>query len=110
MEKLNLNLGELDMKRKRCSPENKVSILREHLDKNISVADICENYRIHPNQLYRWKKELFEKAVEIFSSKKSNKKKDTIADNLNNIIKERNEVIAQLLQENLKLKKLSGES
>jgi transposase len=97
------------MKRKRYSPENKVSILREHLEKNISVADICEKHRLHPNQLYRWKKELFENASEIFSSKRSKKKDNIKFVKLKNIIKERNEVIAELLQENLKLKKLSGE-
>lgn len=97
------------MTRKRYSAEKKVSILREHLEKNISIADICEKYRIHPNQLYRWKKEFFENAVEIFSTKRGRKKKDTTTIELVNKIKERNEVIAELLQENLKLKKFSGE-
>ena len=97
------------MIRKRYSAENKVSILREHLEKNISIADICEKYRIHPNQLYRWKKEFFENAAEIFSSKRGRKKQDNTTIELENKIKERNEVIAELLQENLKLKKFSGE-
>jgi len=96
------------MKRKRYSAENKVSILREHLEKNISIADVCEKYQIHPNQLYRWKKEFFENAVEIFSTKKGRNKKETTTKELENKIKQRNEVIAELLQENLKLKKLSG--
>jgi len=97
------------MKRKRYSAETKVSILREHLEQNTSVADICEKYRIHPNQFYRWKKEFFENAVEIFSHKKHNNQKDTQVANLEKTLKERNEIIAELLQENLKLKKLSGE-
>lgn len=97
------------MKRKRYSAETKVSILREHLEQNTSVADICEKYRIHPNQFYRWKKEFFENAVEIFSHKKRNNQKDTQVANLEKTLKERNEIIAELLQENLKLKKLSGE-
>lgn len=97
------------MKRKRYSPENKVAILRQHFEQNISVADICEKYRIHPNLFYRWKKDLFENAVDIFSLKKMKQKHDTTADKLQATIKERNEIIAELLQENLKLKKLSGE-
>jgi transposase-like protein len=97
------------MKRNRYSAEKKVSILREHLEKNISIADICDKYRIHPNQLYRWKKEFFENAVEIFSTQRGRKKNDTTTIELENKIKERNEVIAELLQENLKLKKFSGE-
>ena len=38
------------MSRRRYSPEQKVAILREHLEKNISVPDNCEKHRIHPNQ------------------------------------------------------------
>lgn len=45
------------MKRRRYSPEQKVRIIREHLEKNIYVPNICEKYRIHPNQFYRWKKD-----------------------------------------------------
>jgi transposase len=97
------------MKRKTYSAERKVLILREHFEKNVNVADICEKYRIHPNIFYRWKKELFEKAVDQFSQKNSkNKVKSKISD-LEKRLKDRNEVIAELLQENLKLKKLSGE-
>ena len=97
------------MKRKRYSAETKVSILREHGERNTSVADICEKYRIHPNQFYRWKKEFFENAVEIFSHKKHTNRKDTQVANLEKTLKERNEIIVELLHENLKLKKLSGE-
>ena len=97
------------MKRKTYSAERKVLILREHFEKNVNIADICEKYRIHPNIFYRWKKELFEKAVDQFSQKNSkNKVKSKISD-LEKRLKDRNEVIAELLQENLKLKKLSGE-
>lgn len=98
------------MKRRRYSSEQKVAILREHYERNISIADICEKYRIHPNQFYRWKKALFEGAVETFSLKKKNHKKEQ--DKLEKLkvrLKDRNEVIAELLEENLKLKKELGE-
>ena len=95
------------MTRKNYSSLEKVSILREHFEKQISVADICEKYRIHPNQLYRWKKELFENAVDIFSNKRGRKKRSQTVD-LEAKLKDRNEVIAELLEENLKLKKNNG--
>jgi len=63
-------------RRKRYTPEQKVEILREHFEKNNPVPDICEKYRVHPNQFYRWKKELFENAVEIFATKKSKRKSE----------------------------------
>lgn len=98
------------MQRRRYSSEQKVSILREHYEKNIPVADICDKYRIHPNQFYRWKKVLFEGAVETFSLKKKNPKKEQHKlERLEARLKDRNEVIAELLEENLKLKKEFGE-
>ena len=96
------------MTRKNFTAEQKVSILKEHFENQISVADICEKYRIHPNQFYKWKKDLFENAVDTFSTKRGRKKK-SVTDDLESKINERNEIIAELLEENLKLKKLSGE-
>jgi len=96
-------------KRNRYTPEQKVAILREHFEKNISVPDICEKYRVHPNQFYRWKKELFESAAEIFSTKKSKQKNEKRLSDFEKTVKDRNEIIAELLEENLKLKKSVGE-
>jgi transposase-like protein len=100
--------GDLAMRR-RLSPEEKVAILREHLEKNVAVPDICEKYRIHPNQFYKWKKELFEKAAALFIGKTASRKEGEKVDKLERAIKNRNEVIAELLQENIKLKKSVGE-
>ena len=95
--------------RKRYSPQDKVKILREHLEQKQSVADVCERYRIHPNQFYRWKKELFEKASELFTSKKEQLQARKKIEKLEQQLIDRNEIIAELLQENLKLKKANGE-
>ncbi len=97
------------MPRKRFSSEQKVVILREHFEKNISIPDICEKYRIHPNMMYRWKKELFEGAIETFSQKRVRKSEKNKTVKLEERLKNRNEVIAELLEENLKLKKFNGE-
>ncbi len=95
--------------RKRYTPEQKVKILREYFEEKRSVADICEKYRVHPNQFYRWKKEFFEKAPSLFASKSRKADPAKEIDVLKDRLKDRNEVIAELLQENLKLKKQHGE-
>jgi transposase len=95
------------MTRKNFPAEEKVAILKEHFEKQISVADLCEKYRLHPNQFYRWKKDLFENAADIFITKRGRKRKSQTLD-LEAKLKERNEVIAELLEENLKLKKFNG--
>lgn len=96
--------------RKRHSSEDKVKILREHFEQNLSVATICEKHRVHPNQFYQWKKMFFEKATEIFNAKPNARSEQEKTTQLRNQLHQRNEVIAELLQENLKLKKAHGES
>lgn len=96
--------------RKRYSSEDKVKILREHFEQNLSVPTVCEKHRVHPNQFYRWKKLFFEKAVEIFNAKPNARTEQENIAQLRNQLHQRNEVIAELLQENLKLKKAHGVS
>ena len=54
--------------RKRYTSEKKVEILREHLKNKMSVTEICSKYGITPAMFYRWEKDLFEGAIETFSS------------------------------------------
>ena len=61
------------------------------------------------NQFYQWKKELFEGAAAIFSTKRSKKSEQKRITSLEEKLKDRTEVIAELLEENLKLKKFNGE-
>ncbi|MFZ6033700.1 MAG: transposase [Melioribacter sp.] len=52
--------------RRKFSAEQKVRILREHLENQMPISTISENYDIHPNVFYRWK-QLFESAVDNFT-------------------------------------------
>jgi transposase-like protein len=54
-------------KRRKFSSLQKVSIVREHLEGGYSLSSVCEKYQIHPPQLTRWKTQLFEGGVAIFS-------------------------------------------
>jgi transposase len=101
-------------KRKRYSAEKKVLILRELLDNDISVSDLSEKYQIHPNDIYRWKKKLFEEAANIFQSNSNDKKGSTTdqrkISKLESKLKDRDEAIAMLLKENIEIKKsIDGE-
>ncbi len=62
------------------TPEQKVKILRKLLENSKSISQLAEQYEISPNLIYRWKKQLFEEAVEIFKhiSKTSETKKDRV--------------------------------
>ena len=94
------------MTRKRYSPEDKVRILREHLDNNVSVSELAEKYNLHPSMIRNWKKELFEGALDTFSGKHKNRKsKYSKEAQLEEKISSMQDVITEITTENVKLRK-----
>jgi len=94
--------------RRHFTAEEKVRILREHFEEDKSVADVCEKYRVNPKLFYDWKRKFFENALQIFIKAKDHKKEQRKIQQLETDLKDRNEVIAELLHENIKLKKSNG--
>ena len=98
--------------RKKYPPEKKVEILREHLKNKMSVSEVCEKYGIHPNMFYKWEKQLFERALDLFSGERSwngNNKEATEVKKLKDKVQKKDEVISWLTEKNIKLKKTFGD-
>lgn len=98
--------------RKHFSAEQKVIILREHLENNVPVSQLAEKYNIHPNDIYNWKKKLFESAADIFTTKSATETSAAAKkiEKLEEKLKDRQEAITYLVTENIELKKnLNGE-
>ncbi len=100
--------------RKHYSPEQKVLILRELLENDIPISQLAEKYSVRPNDIYNWKKKLFEGAKDIFLSKQTNGKQTSLEqkkiEKLESKLRDRDEAIAILLRENIEIKKnISGE-
>jgi transposase-like protein len=98
--------------RKHLSGEKKSIILRELLDNSVPVSQLAEQYGVHPNDILRWKKQLFENAGQLLNRKKSTK--DNLLEKENKFLKaklqKKDEVISIIAQENLELKKnIDGE-
>ena len=55
-------MAEGKRERKIYSPEQKVIIIRELLENNVPISQLAEKYQVHPNDIYNWKKKLFEGA------------------------------------------------
>lgn len=95
--------------RKHYSAEQKVIILRELLENNVPIGQLAEKYQIHPNDIYNWKKKLFEGAKDLFGTKSGNIKQVTEEqkkiNKLEGKLKDRDEAIAMLLKENIDIKK-----
>jgi transposase-like protein len=71
---------------------------------------LAEEYAINPNLMYRWKKQLFEEAEEIFKSKskKNETKKDREIKKLKEQLIKKETAISYLLNDNIALKKILG--
>lgn len=99
--------------RKHYSASRKIEILREHLENGISVSELSRRYGIRPNMIHRWKKQLFEGALEIFSQKHQGQSSSQgrKIDHLEDRLKEKDSLIAEIITDNIRLKKkLNGES
>lgn len=76
------------------------------------VSELAERYGVHPNSIHQWEKQLFEGAVASLEPKRE-RLKERQAANLQKYHERKeaalNEVIAELTQDNLKLKKKHGE-
>lgn len=98
--------------RRSYSPEQKVKILKEHLLDRRDISDICREYDIHPNMFYRWQKEFFENGEKAFQKKQDARAKvlETKVSKLEDKLNKKNEVLSELMQEHVALKKTLGES
>jgi len=52
--------------RRHFTPEQKASIIREHLLDKVPVSELCDKHGLQPTIFYRWQKELFEKRALVF--------------------------------------------
>ena len=94
--------------RRSYTPEEKLRIVLEGLSGTIQISDLCKKYGIQSARYYYWKEELLNASKEIFGQR--GRKADTdgkIADREEEIQRLR-EVIAEITQENLALKKKIG--
>ena len=102
----------MEKKRNNYSGKEKVQIIRLHLIEKIPVSDICDKYNIRPTVYYRWQKQFFERGEEAFKSnnRASSKKEESKLAKLEEKLRNKNEVISELMEEHVQLKKNLGQS
>ena len=99
-------------KRKQYSPSEKVSILRRHLVDQVPVSDLCDEYGIHPTMFYKWQQVFFERGAAAFECRQNQVEKllEQKVASLEAKLGQKNEVLSELLEEHVLLKKSLGES
>ncbi len=99
-------------KRRRFRPEEKFEIVKQVLSKARTVSEVSDEYNIHPNQYYKWQGEFFEGALNGFKEKSRGRTKtaeDREKQRTESDMKRMKDVIAEVVSENIELKKKSSE-
>jgi len=101
-----------EKQRKRYTSEDKVAILKEHLVGKKPVSELCERHGIAVNMFYRWQEEFFAKAAGVFDGPrpkpaKASKLERQVSD-LESKLTRKHEVLSELMEEHVALKKKLG--
>jgi transposase-like protein len=100
------------MRKKRHSytPEEKVAILKRHLVEQVPISDLCDKYQLQPTVFYHWQKQFFENGAAAFTQDKNPKRQETQRiEQLEKKLQKKHEVLSELMEEHVKLKKELGE-
>jgi len=101
-----------EKKRKNYTAQEKVSILKRYFVEKKAVSDLCDEYGIHPTIFYRWQQNFFENAASVFENKKEKLSillTKKVAELENKLVR-KNEVLSELMEEHVALKKTLGGS
>ena len=98
-------------KRHNYTPEEKVSILRCHLVEHVPVSDLCDQYRLQPTIFYIWQKQFFENGAAAFirDDRPQKRVEEVRIQQLEAKLVRKYEVLSELMEEHIKLKKELGE-
>ena len=96
--------------RKNYGSYEKVSILRKHLLERVPVSDLCDQHGPHPTVFYRWLKEFFENGALAFQIERDSRAKglERRISELEAKLNQKNEVLSELMEAHVNLKKTLG--
>jgi transposase len=103
--------GSNSRERRHFTPQQKVAIVKAHLVDGVAISDLCDRHHIQPAQFYQWQKQLFENGETAFERKTKHSgpsPQERKIQALEAKLATKNEVIAELMEENIHLKKLDG--
>jgi len=104
----------MSCERKRITGAEKLAILKRYLVERVPISDLCDQHGLQPSQLYYWQAQLFEHGAGVFERKPGRQAgaetaKDRTISHLQRKLAQKNEVISELMEENVRAKKASGE-
>ena len=97
--------------RRRFNATEKVKILKRHLVDRQPISEVCDEHAIQPSRFYTWQTHLFQNADVVFDAPRG-PKPTAEAEQIKRLeakVREKDEVIAELMAEYLQIKKKTGE-
>ena len=103
--------------RRRFSDAVKADAVRRHLSDRVPVSDLAVELDVQPSRIHLWVKQVLDQAEKAFQrtpgALRKNKKVDQLKAQriaqLEEKLANKNEVISELMEENVKAKKANGE-
>jgi transposase-like protein len=104
----------MSRERKTLAGPEKLAILRRYLVEKVPISDLCDQYGLQPSQVYYWQAQLFEHGASIFERKpgrqaSAESAKERRIAQLELKLAQKNEVISELMEANVREKKRNGE-
>src|SRR5712675_1801054 len=99
--------------RRHFSAEQKAQVVRRHLAGKEAVSALADELKVQPSAIHLWVKQVLEQAERAFEKSPANRRltqaKDHRIEHLEARLVQKNEVIAELMEENVLAKKATGE-
>jgi len=102
-------------KRRTFTAEQKAAIVRRHLIDKVPVSDLCDEYKLQPSVYYDWQRQVAENLAAALTpqgDRVAAKRERTLVrqnEALKSRLADKNDVIAEVTEEMVKLKKELGE-
>lgn len=100
-------------KRRYFTAAQKAETVRRHLSGKTPVSDLADELGVQPSQIHLWVKQLLDQADKAFErssgGRRTEKANDRRIELLRAKLADKNEVIAELMEENVRAKKDNGE-
>jgi len=100
-------------RRRRHTPQQKADLLCEHLADKKPVSEICTEAGIQPSLFYTWQRDLLAGAPALFSNRRTPSREKELEEEVlrfKAIVARKDQVIAEVTEEYVKLKKELGEA
>ena len=104
----------MSMQRRHFGTDQKATILKRYLVDKVPISDLCDEYGIKPNHVYNWQKILGDNLEAAFHpvAKRAASKVSAQEEKITRLeakLVQKNEVISELMEENVRAKKSIGE-